>query len=163
LVRASILIPWAIPTVVAALVWRFMFEGLEGWLTDDLRSWVPHRGRLSNTVAFVVRGSAKRLFYCPDIDSWDAWAQDLRAFVADMDVALLDGTFFSPDELPGRDLTRIPHPPVKDTVTRLTEVTAEVRLIHLNHSNPLLAAGPEREWLKESGLEVGAFGMRWTL
>jgi pyrroloquinoline quinone biosynthesis protein B len=80
-----------------------------------------------------------------------------------MDVALLDGTFFSPDELPGRDLTRIPHPPVKDTVTRLTEVTAEVRLIHLNHSNPLLAAGPEREWLKESGLEVGAFGMRWTL
>jgi ABC-type sugar transport system permease subunit len=41
LVRASILIPWAIPTVVAALVWRFMFEGMEGWLTDDLRAWVP--------------------------------------------------------------------------------------------------------------------------
>jgi len=41
LVRASILIPWAIPTVVGALVWRFMFEGLEGWLTDDLRAWVP--------------------------------------------------------------------------------------------------------------------------
>jgi ABC-type sugar transport system permease subunit len=41
LVRASILIPWAIPTVVAALVWRFMFEGLEGWLTDDLGAWLP--------------------------------------------------------------------------------------------------------------------------
>ena len=41
LVRASILIPWAIPTVVGALVWRFMFEGLEGWLTDDIRAWVP--------------------------------------------------------------------------------------------------------------------------
>jgi ABC-type sugar transport system permease subunit len=41
LVRASILIPWAIPTVVAALVWRFMFEGMEGWLTDDVRAWVP--------------------------------------------------------------------------------------------------------------------------
>ena len=41
LVRASILIPWAIPTVVAALVWRFMFEGLEGWLTDDVLAWVP--------------------------------------------------------------------------------------------------------------------------
>jgi ABC-type sugar transport system permease subunit len=41
LVRLSILIPWAIPTVVAALVWRFMFEGLEGWLADDLKAWVP--------------------------------------------------------------------------------------------------------------------------
>ncbi|MGH7579345.1 MAG: carbohydrate ABC transporter permease [Gemmatimonadales bacterium] len=41
LVRASILIPWAIPTVVAALVWRFMFEGMEGWLTDDLGAWLP--------------------------------------------------------------------------------------------------------------------------
>ena len=30
LVRASILIPWAIPTVVAALVWRFMLAGLQG-------------------------------------------------------------------------------------------------------------------------------------
>ncbi|HEY9505086.1 MAG TPA: sugar ABC transporter permease [Gemmatimonadales bacterium] len=41
LVRLTILIPWAIPTVVAALVWRFMFEGLEGWLTHDTRAWVP--------------------------------------------------------------------------------------------------------------------------
>jgi multiple sugar transport system permease protein len=41
LVRLSILIPWAIPTVVAALVWRFMFEGLEGWLASDLKAWVP--------------------------------------------------------------------------------------------------------------------------
>jgi ABC-type sugar transport system permease subunit len=41
LVRAAILIPWAIPTVVAALVWRFMFEGLEGWLTHDTGAWVP--------------------------------------------------------------------------------------------------------------------------
>jgi ABC-type sugar transport system permease subunit len=26
---------------VAALVWRFMFEGLEGWLTHDTGAWVP--------------------------------------------------------------------------------------------------------------------------
>jgi pyrroloquinoline quinone biosynthesis protein B len=158
--------PWSQLVRLDHIQFHLLTPGLETSLSAHLHLLpvlVPHRGRLSNTVAFVVRGSAKRLFYCPDIDSWDAWAQDLRAFVADMDVALLDGTFFSPDELPGRDLTRIPHPPVKDTVTRLTEVTAEVRLIHLNHSNPLLAAGPEREWLKESGLEVGAFGMRWTL
>ena len=27
LVRAAVLVPWAIPTVVSALLWRFMFEG----------------------------------------------------------------------------------------------------------------------------------------
>ncbi len=30
LVRAAILVPWAIPTVVAALIWRFMFDGDSG-------------------------------------------------------------------------------------------------------------------------------------
>ena len=30
LVRAAILVPWAIPTVVSALLWRFMFEGQSG-------------------------------------------------------------------------------------------------------------------------------------
>ena len=30
LVRAAVLIPWAIPTVVSALLWRFMFEGRAG-------------------------------------------------------------------------------------------------------------------------------------
>ena len=30
LVRAAVLVPWAIPTVVSALLWRFMFEGDAG-------------------------------------------------------------------------------------------------------------------------------------
>jgi len=29
-VRAAVLVPWAIPTVVSALLWRFMFEGQAG-------------------------------------------------------------------------------------------------------------------------------------
>jgi ABC-type sugar transport system permease subunit len=36
-VRVAVLLPWAIPTVVAALVWRFMFEGQTGVLTVPLR------------------------------------------------------------------------------------------------------------------------------
>lgn len=34
-IRASILVPWALPTVVAALVWRFMFES-EGGIVNRL-------------------------------------------------------------------------------------------------------------------------------
>jgi pyrroloquinoline quinone biosynthesis protein B len=80
-----------------------------------------------------------------------------------MEVALLDGTFFSADELPGRDLAEIPHPLATDTAWRLAGVACDLRLIHLNHSNPLHHAGPERDWLAERGVSVGAQGDRWTL
>ena len=58
LVRTVALLPWAIPTVIAALVWRFLFEGDSGaagillarlggieapvvWLADPVLAWVP--------------------------------------------------------------------------------------------------------------------------
>lgn len=59
LMRAAVLAPWALPTVVAALVWRFLFEqqggGLAGllvqalgltsqppvWLADPTGAWMP--------------------------------------------------------------------------------------------------------------------------
>jgi multiple sugar transport system permease protein len=55
-VRTVVLLPWAIPTVVAALVWRFMFESPAGlattvpavlgidaptWFADAVAAWVP--------------------------------------------------------------------------------------------------------------------------
>jgi pyrroloquinoline quinone biosynthesis protein B len=124
---------------------------------------VPHRAEFTDTLAFVVRGPGRQFFYCPDIDGWDGWDVDLRQLVAGMDVALLDGTFFSAGELPGRDLHEIPHPLVADTVERLAGVECDVRLVHLNHSNPLHAPGPERDWLAARGIGVGALGDRWPL
>jgi len=58
LVRAAVLVPWAIPTVVSALLWRFMFEGQTGivnsvlvgvgvlkepvvWFIHPAAAWVP--------------------------------------------------------------------------------------------------------------------------
>jgi pyrroloquinoline quinone biosynthesis protein B len=130
----------------------------------SLTPWVvPHRDEFSDTLAFVVRGPARQLFYCPDIDAWDNWDLDVRSFVIEMDVALLDGTFFSSAELPGRDLGEIPHPLVTDSVERLAGVDCDVRFIHLNHSNPLHTPGPEWDWLTAQGFGVGAFGARWQL
>lgn len=37
-VRAAVLLPWAIPTVVAALLWRFMFDSQAGILNVPLRA-----------------------------------------------------------------------------------------------------------------------------
>jgi len=131
------------------------------WLTPLL---VPHRDELGDTLAFVVRGrKRRRLFYCPDIDAWEPWEHDLRGFVAGNDVALLDATFFSASELQGRDVAEVPHPLVTDTAARLAGVDCDVRLIHLNHTNPLLKPGPERDWLQGQGIRVGAFGDQWTL
>ena len=124
---------------------------------------VPHRHEFSDTVAFAVRGPARQLFYCPDTDAWAEWEHDVRRFVAGMEVALLDGSFFSADELPDRDMSQVPHPLVTDTVERLAGVDCDVRLIHLNHTNPLLNSGPEQAWLVEKGIRLGTFGDRWSL
>ncbi|MFN8497694.1 MAG: MBL fold metallo-hydrolase [Anaerolineae bacterium] len=124
---------------------------------------VPHRAEFSDTVAYLAAGPAARLFYCPDIDGWAQFQPDLAAFLADVDVALLDGTFFSPDELPGRDLSQIPHPTVVDTANRLAERRGQTVIIHLNHTNPLLRDSQERAWLRARGIGVGFLGMSWRL
>ncbi len=41
LVRAAVLLPWALPTVVAALVFRFLFEGQGAWFAGATSAWVP--------------------------------------------------------------------------------------------------------------------------
>jgi pyrroloquinoline quinone biosynthesis protein B len=124
---------------------------------------VPHRAEYSDTVAYVARGARRSIFYCPDIDRWEEWPVGLAQFVETVSVALLDGTFFSRDELPGRNLVEIPHPLVTDTAHRLADTTTEIIFVHLNHSNPLWRAGQEREWLTERGLKLGRAGMRWEL
>jgi len=40
-IRTVALIPWALPTVVAALLWRFLFDGPTDWLADPIRAWIP--------------------------------------------------------------------------------------------------------------------------
>lgn len=56
LVRTAVLLPWAVPTVVVALIWRFMFESPGGlvpalagasrfapqtWFADPVAAWLP--------------------------------------------------------------------------------------------------------------------------
>jgi pyrroloquinoline quinone biosynthesis protein B len=124
---------------------------------------VPHRAEWSDTMAFVIRGLHQKILYVPDIDNWEAWAappygRDLRAVVEGVDAALLDGTFYSADELPGRDVSRIGHPLVTETAARLAGTRANVYFTHLNHSNPLHRVGPEREWLNTQGMGVAEEG-----
>lgn len=106
---------------------------------------VPHRDELSETLAFIIRGPNRSLLYLPDIDAWERWDRRLADVLAEVDVALIDGTFFDVDELPGRDPSAFPHPTIRHTLKLLAPLPASERakvlFTHLNHSNP--AADPD--------------------
>ena len=101
---------------------------------------VPHRDEYSETVGFRVQGPDRSLLFLPDIDQWDRWQVPIERVLESVDVAYLDGTFFSADELPGRDMSEIPHPLIEQSIGRFSELPAltrrKIRFIHLNHSNP---------------------------
>ena len=101
---------------------------------------MPHRDEYSETVGFLVRGPSRSILWLPDIDKWERWSTPLESILARVDVAYIDGTFYDASELPGRDLSEIPHPLMTETLTRLASspLRAKVRFIHLNQSNPLL-------------------------
>ncbi|MEX1281479.1 MAG: MBL fold metallo-hydrolase [Acidimicrobiia bacterium] len=115
---------------------------------------VPHRAEFTDTVAISVGG----VLYLPDIDDWTAWP-DHRSVVADHDLALVDATFWSADEVPGRDLSALPHPLVPDTLERFADVADRVVLTHLNHTNPLVdPASAASEHVRSLGFRVAEDG-----
>jgi len=123
---------------------------------------VPHRQEYSEVVGFRVEGPSRSVLFIPDIDSWEDW-DDMGILVeneiARVDVAYLDGTFFSRDELPGRDISSFPHPLITHSMERFgalpEAMRAKVRFIHLNHTNPALDPGGDaRVTIEESGFSV---------
>lgn len=123
---------------------------------------VPHRDEYSETVGFRIEGPNRSLLFIPDIDrweDWDAWGESIEEHIANVDIALLDGTFFDERELPGRDMAQIPHPTVKLSLQRFKDLPADerrkIRFIHLNHSNPLLDPhSVERQSVESAGFGV---------
>jgi pyrroloquinoline quinone biosynthesis protein B len=149
---------------------RPLEPGAERALTARIRVTahaVPHREEYTETVAYEVEGPRRRLLYLPDIDRFEAWP-DLARVLRRVDVALVDGTFYSAEELPGRDLREIPHPFVGESLSLLLEAAGgrpvDLRFVHLNHSNP--AADP-RSWqardVRSRGARIASDGDRIPL
>jgi len=158
--------PWSLLAEHGHVVFRDDPVVLGGGLSVEVLP-VPHRDEISETVAFRVEGPTGSVLWLPDIDSWELWDRDVIDEVARVDVAYLDATFYDDGEL-DRDMSAIPHPRVVDTVTRFVErapeLAARVRLIHLNHTNPVLRPGsPERAFVEDAGLSVALTGERFTL
>jgi pyrroloquinoline quinone biosynthesis protein B len=129
---------------------------------------VPHRDEYADTVAYRLRGARATILYLPDCAPWASWSTDPLAIFADVDVALVDGTFFSPDELPGRRLEETGHPLMRDTMDLLGPAVANKRLrvtfVHLNHSNPaVVPESPEAREVLRRGFAIAADGDEFPL
>ena len=129
---------------------------------------VPHRAEYTDTLAFRIEGPTKRILYIPDTSPWEKWEKPMEHSLEGIDIALLDATFFSGAELPGRDLTKIGHPLIRDTMKRLeARVKAgklEVYFIHLNHSNPALDPKSEAAAeIERRGFHVARVGQEFSL
>lgn len=129
---------------------------------------VPHRDEYTETVGYRIDGPSKSAVFIPDIDKWEMWSVDILEIVRSVDYALVDATFFRDGELGGRDMSRIKHPFVAESM-KLFEVLgneerARVIFIHMNHTNPLLVDGsPEQAEVKQRGFRFAREGLRLEL
>ena len=134
-------------------------------VTDSFGVWpiaVPHRDEFSETVGYLIMTPGKTALYVPDLDSWEEFAvrgdTSLAELVASVDLAFIDATFWDDNELPGRDMSEIPHPRVSGTMDLLESLPAEERwkihFIHYNHTNPV------RDPASAESAEVAARGFR---
>ena len=124
---------------------------------------VPHRDEFSETAGFLIKGEVNSFFYLPDIDKWEKWDRSIEEYINETDYSFLDGTFYNALELPGRNMSEIPHPFIIESMERWKELPEneknKIHFIHLNHTNPLLQKNhPYRKQLLLSGYNIAKMG-----
>lgn len=129
---------------------------------------VPHRDEYSETVGYRIDGPNKSAIFIPDINKWSEWQTDLAELIKTVDYALIDASFFADGELPGRDMSQIPHPFVTESMELLGGLAAgerkKVWFIHMNHTNPLLnPESKESKSVKSEGFNIAVEGLRLVL
>ena len=129
---------------------------------------VPHRDEYSETVAYWIQGPNKSALYLPDIDKWERWDTEIEEWIAKVDYAFLDATFFDGTEVPRRSIDEIPHPFVVESVKRFDGLSPlekkKIYFIHMNHTNPLL--NPKNrvyQKLIDKGFVIAERGMEFSL
>jgi pyrroloquinoline quinone biosynthesis protein B len=100
------------------------------------------------------------LLYLPDIDQWEDWPEAREVLTA-VDIAIVDATFYSSNELGGRD--PVAHPYVPHTLDLFANIPGQLVLTHFNHTNPLLdEVGSEYQQLA-AGVLLAQLGMGFVL
>ena len=84
------------------------------------------------------------------------------------DFILIDGTFFTGDEIPDRNMSEIPHPFITESIELFSNLgrahRSKVFFTHLNHTNPLLNfESEEYQNVVSKGYNVAAEGLELEL
>jgi ABC-type sugar transport system permease subunit len=116
-IRTSVLMPWAVPTVVAALIWRFMFESPGGvatavvsaagltppvWFADASAAWLPLIAADAwKTIPFVallllagLQNIDRSLYEAAALDGAGEWRQFIDVTLPMLKPALLVALLF---------------------------------------------------------------------
>ncbi|HEX4074487.1 MAG TPA: pyrroloquinoline quinone biosynthesis protein PqqB [Candidatus Acidoferrales bacterium] len=121
-------------------------------------------------VGLLIECGEKKAFFAPGLPGkGSAW----KSKVAESDLLLLDGTFWSDDELVairggGKGAREMGHPPLSGTGGLLEELRHETRprkvAIHINNTNPILDENSaEHRLMREAGWEIARDGMEFVL
>ncbi|MDP6328356.1 MAG: MBL fold metallo-hydrolase [Candidatus Thalassarchaeaceae archaeon] len=146
-----------------------LFEPMQGCGFSLQFISIPHRSELGDTAAIIIKGNKRNILFMPDQDSWKETLEyyskeNIREFLKMFDIneALIDGTFWSMEELPGRNISEIPHPTIQDSLKLLgkrMENDPRISFLHLNHSNPVNDIGSkQRKLVEENGWRVSEIG-----
>lgn len=126
---------------------------------------VPHRDEFSETAGFKIQAGKRSFLFIPDIDKWSKFERKIKDLIREVDLAFLDATFLSAQELAYRNINEVPHPFVEETISTISEVDKElgkkVVFIHFNHTNPLLWNRSEQAKLMLRGFGVAEEGRRY--
>ena len=125
----------------------------------------PHPG---DNIGLILRSlaSGRSLFYAPGLGAIEA---HLQPYLQQADCLLVDGTFWSEDEMaqrgigdrPASAMGHLPQSGPGGMLERLATLPAERKiLIHINNTNPILdESSAERAILASAGVELAFDGM----
>lgn len=138
------------------------------WLTPAISVTaflVPHRDEYSETAGFSINTGMKKYLFIPDINKWELWQRSITEEVKKADMAFLDATFYDGCEIPGRKMSEVPHPFVKETMQLFAKEDVATRnkvcFIHCNHSNPLLYNRQKRKEVTKQGFLIAKQGQQY--
>jgi pyrroloquinoline quinone biosynthesis protein B len=123
------------------------------------------------SLGFIIESpTGKRLAYMPAVPEISG---ALITEFENADVLLLDGTFWSDDELvriqgSGQTASQMGHVPVsgtEGTLVRLAQLRRPRKIyLHINNTNPMLnEAGPEYRHVRDAGWEIAEDGWQFDL
>jgi len=144
-------------------------------LDSKAAPYSPHRERpvAGDNIGMLMRdrASGRSVFYAPGLGQITPAVFDA---MAGADCVLVDGTFWTDDEMPrlglsaktARDIGHLPQSGPGGMLEWLARLPATTRrlLIHINNTNPILDEdSPERATLARAGVEVCEDGMQIDL